>query len=250
MSGFSSREIVLIQCFRLFHCHNSSINLVWIDIFNQNERLWVQHHIRKAHILPLDCCAFYSSQFYFVMREHGFNEEVNCSFVAASEQCMCFSNMSVIVIPVWNLLLMTSLKFHSHAKALTQLFLSVSIDLQLWNRRFTSSKRPIELMRLDDYMMNAWWLEGSAQLSAADSLEGSFQDDWKGQQVCRGFLFAVTLGDKRDAPRQWRDICALNSQAAGTFSACSLSCRVWYSRCVCCKQQEEKSRARFESPEL
>lgn len=69
------------------------------------------------------------------MREHGFNDEVNCSFVAASEQWMCFSNMFVIIIPVWNLRLMTPLKFHSHAKTMTQLFLSVSIDLQLWNRR-------------------------------------------------------------------------------------------------------------------
>lgn len=47
---------------------------------------------------------------------------------------MRVSNMFVIMIPVWNLLLLTSLKFHSHTETLTQLFLSVSIDLQLWNR--------------------------------------------------------------------------------------------------------------------
>lgn len=91
---------------------------------------------------------------------------------------------------------------------------------------FTSRKRPVELIRLDDCITNIWWLEGSAQFSAAESLEGAFQDNWKGQHVCCGLLLAVTLVDKRSAPHQWCDICALNSQAAGTCSACSLSCRV------------------------
>lgn len=187
--------------------------------------------MRKAQILPLDCCAFYSSKFCFVMREHGFNEEVNCSFVAASEQWMRVSNMFVIIIPVWKLLLMTSLKFHSHTKTMTQLFLSMSIDLQLWNRLLIIYKQ-----EKANRTHVTWWLHDEHLMVRGKCtvlgcrLEGSFQDSWKGQQVW--LSVCCYLGDKRGATHQWRDTCAYSLVEFNT---------VGKSRTIECNKQTQSS---------